>query len=92
MGILAYKRTVLVAGAVTPITPPRCARKVVIGNATNDDVRIMGDPNDTGNFATIAAGFERTLSVGDGTSYFAPELTAFYLNAVSGGTVVLEWM
>lgn len=92
MPALDTQRVALVAGEITRITPRIDAHRVSIGNATADDVRIYGDGTDSANYVVVASGFERVLDTKESRVRFSRFNVAFSLNAIAGGTVVLEWM
>lgn len=93
MPAFTLQRRTLIAGAVTPITPPYPCSLVKIGNATADDLRVLSQGVDVAQYSVIAAGFEETFD-GSGRALFSggPQgFVAFYLISVAGGAVILKW-
>lgn len=83
----------LVAMTPTPITPPMTCSSVTIANRSGDDVRIMADEAGT-QYGIVTTDFEERIDLsqsGAATSLFHAGHINFYLQADSGGLVILTW-
>lgn len=89
---LKVQRVQLAAGSVVGIVPPAVAHKVTVGNATADDLRLYDQNQDLTQYVVVGSGFERELKSDDGRHLFNPNAVAFYVNAIAGGSVVLQWI
>jgi hypothetical protein len=87
---LAFRisRLALGAAALTAIAPPVACTSVSIANGTVGDLQLHTNDNSL-EYQVIAPGYERTVTLERGL--FMPGTTAFWLNALSGGLVVVQW-
>lgn len=84
----AVQRIALIAGALTPVYPPRTAADVTIGNATSGDLQVF-TAEDGESYLVVEAGFERPITVA--RQLFTEREIAFWLQAAVDGTAVLIW-
>ena len=87
------QRLTLLAGDVTPITPPITCSSVAISNVTGDDLDVASDVDFT-NYFTLPNCFERDIELsqsGSATALFHTGQVNFWLRAVIQGEVVLLW-
>lgn len=87
---LKIERLTLVVGAVTSVYSPYPCYRLRIGNATLDDLKVLSQSADTGQYSVIASGFEDTFE-NTGHYLFEKGIVCYLLSAV-GGDVVLKWI
>jgi hypothetical protein len=85
----APRRITLAAGIAQAVYAPKACNKVLIGNASPDDLRVYEDPNDAATYFVVAAGYEKVL---EQLIPFNPAAPTFYLYGVQAGTAVLIWL
>lgn len=83
------RRVTLAAGVALGVQPPHGCRRVLIGNATADDLKVYEDPTDDTTYFVVAAGYEKSLEI---SHNFDPSQVAFYLKATQAGVAVLIWL
>ena len=87
------QRLTLLAGAITPITPPWTCSSVAISNITGDDLDV-GSDNQMAGYFTLPTCFERDIELsqsGSATALFHTGQVNFWLRAVAQGEVILLW-
>lgn len=81
-------RVSLVAGVLTPITPPAVFTAISIGNGTATDLEVHTQSDGT-EYLVVSAGYERTILIAK--RQFDSYEIGFWLKSSGGGTAVLIW-
>lgn len=85
------QRVSLVGGVQTEVIAPFTCQSCTVGNATDDDVRLITDLAGTG-YLIIQSNFERVIWLPrvDSGQFRRGEI-GFWLQAVNSGEVILTW-
>ena len=86
-------RLTLIAGTLTPITPPITCSSVTISNRTTGDLELHSDDSGS-DYGVITTCFEERIDLsqsGSATALYRTGQINFYLRAIDGGDVVLSW-
>lgn len=84
-------RTMLIAGVLTPVSPPAVFVKCMIANGTGADVTLSSTDNlEDNEYRIISSQFEREVRA-ESLHGFRHNEIAFWLYSARGGLVILEW-
>lgn len=86
---LRIQRLNLTANVLTAVFPPIATGEVMVSNGTAGDLQVHTTDDGT-EYRAIAPGFERPFTATIARSYRHDEV-AFWLKAIAGGLVILDW-
>lgn len=88
------ERVLLVAGELTPITPPITCSSCTVANRTGADIEIHSDDSGS-SYGIVSDGFEERFDCsqsGSATALFRTGQVNFYVKSAGGGTIVVSWI